>query len=102
MVGARAARGGAQAREVGVAQHAQQVAEVLLGAQHAGLLEHARVGLLDEVLGVLARAAQRPGGAVEPVEMVAQVVGIQAARRGADAGGGGVRGSAWSAAIGIA
>ena len=30
------------------------------------------VGLLDEVLGVLARTAQRPGGAIEPVEVVTE------------------------------
>src|SRR6185437_7270859 len=77
---------------MGVAQHAQQVAEVLLGADHSRLLEHARVGLLDEVLGVLARAAQGPGGTVEAVEVVAQVVGVEAARRGGYGCGGARKG----------
>jgi hypothetical protein len=32
--------------------------------------EHTRVGFLDEVLGVLAGAGERPGGPVEPVDVV--------------------------------
>ena len=34
--------------------------------------EHARIRLLHEVLRVLAPAAQRPGGPVEPVEVVSE------------------------------
>ena len=53
-VRSRPARGSAKAREVGVAEHAQQISEVISGAEHARLLKHARVRVLDEVLGVLA------------------------------------------------
>ncbi len=56
----------------GVAQRAQEVAEVVLVAEQARPREQARVGLLDEVLGLLARPAERPGGPVEPVEVVSE------------------------------
>jgi hypothetical protein len=39
--------------EEGVAQRAQEVAEVILVAEQARAPEDARVGFLDEVLGVL-------------------------------------------------
>ncbi len=54
----------------GVAQRTQEIAEVVLVAEQARPSEHACVGLLDEILGVLTRAAQSPRGPVEPVEMV--------------------------------
>jgi hypothetical protein len=37
-----------------VAQHAQQVADVIVVAQESRLGEHASEGLLDQVLGLLA------------------------------------------------
>ena len=44
--------------------------------------KHARVGFLDEILGVLARAGQCPGGSVEPVEMVSEPSGVERALHG--------------------
>ena len=46
-------------------------------AEQARAGEHARVGFLDEVLGVLPRAAECPGGPVEPVEVVSEPGGIE-------------------------
>ena len=69
-----AAPGLAQAADVGVAQHAQEVAQVVVAAQHARPREHAGVGLLHEVLRVMAVAAQRPGRAEEPVDVVAELL----------------------------
>ena len=46
-------------------------------AEHAGLGEEARVGLLYEVLGVVAGAAQRPGRSIEPVQVVAECVTLE-------------------------
>ena len=62
-----------------VAQRAQQVAEVVLVPEQAWPREHARVRLLDEILGVLPRAGQRPCGPVEPVEMAAEPGGVERA-----------------------
>ena len=39
--------------------------------------EDARVGLLHEVLGVLTGAAQRPGGSIEPIQVVAECVTLE-------------------------
>ena len=55
-----------------VAEDAEQVAEVVLVAKEPRPRKHARVRLLDEVLGILARAAERPRGPVEPVEVIAE------------------------------
>src|SRR5439155_20601435 len=63
----------------GVAQRTQEVAEIVLLAEQAWAAEQARIGLLDEVLGVLARAAERPGGPVEPVEVVSKPGGVKRA-----------------------
>ena len=63
----------------GVAQRTQEVAEVVLVAKQARAGEQARVGLLDEILGILARAAERPGGPVEPVEVVSEPGGVERA-----------------------
>jgi hypothetical protein len=64
-------------REKGVAERAQEVAEIVLVAQEARSPEHARIGLLNEILGVLAGTAERPGGSVEPVEVVSDSGGVE-------------------------
>ena len=53
-----------------VAQDAQQVAQVVVAAQPAGPCEHARAGVLDKVLGLVAVAAERPRGAEQPIEVI--------------------------------
>ena len=63
---------GALLVEEGVAQRAQEVAEVVLVAEQARAPEDACVGFLDKVLGVLAGARERPGGPVEPIEVVSE------------------------------
>src|SRR4029079_5275719 len=75
-VGPRAARRGAARGQERVVQRAHQVRE-LVPAHAPRLGEHARAQLLHEVLGVLARTAQRPGGAVERVEVADERVGIE-------------------------
>ena len=60
-----------------VAQRAQEVAEIVLVPEQARPGEHARVRLLDEILGVLARAGERPRGPVEPVEVVSEPGGVE-------------------------
>ena len=62
-----------------VAEHPQQVADVVLGAEHARLAEHARERLLHQVLGLLARAAQAPCSPVEPVDVIAERLWIELA-----------------------
>jgi hypothetical protein len=62
---------------MGVAQHAQQVSEVVLAAQQAGLGQHARVRVLNEVLGVLARSAEAPCRPVQPVNVIPKPLGLQ-------------------------
>src|SRR5439155_5893799 len=62
-----------------IAQRTQEVAEVVLVVEQARASEQARVGLLDEVLGILARAAERPSGPVKPVEVVSEPSGIERA-----------------------
>ena len=52
--GLRAPRGGPALAEIGVPQHPQQVADVIVGVQHPRLAQHPREGLLDEILGLLA------------------------------------------------
>ena len=70
--GAQPAALGSLLGQEGVAQRTEEVAEVVLVAEQPGSPEHARVGLLDEVLGVLAGAAERPGGPVEPVYVISE------------------------------
>src|ERR1019366_4985073 len=72
-----AASGRPPGGEEGVAQHPQQVAEIVLGVQPARLAQNLRKGLLHKILGLLTRAAQRPGGPVEPVYVVAERVGVE-------------------------
>ena len=52
---------------------------IVVAAQHAGLGEHAHERLLDEVLGVLARAAQRPCRPVQAVHVLRQRLWIEIA-----------------------
>src|SRR4029079_16736596 len=76
-VGTRAARGGAARGQKCVVQRAHQVRE-LVPVDAPRLGEYARAQLLHEVLGVLAGAAQRPGGAVQRVEVADEGLGIEA------------------------
>ena len=69
---------------MGVAQHPHQVAEVVVAAQPARPRQDERVGLLHEVLGILAPAAQRPGRPEEPVNVVAQPARIELVERPRD------------------
>ena len=72
-----AAGGGAALADERVVQRAQQIGEIALAAQHTRAREHARVGLLHEVVGVVARAAQCPGRPVQAVEVVAESRRVQ-------------------------
>src|SRR5581483_1927640 len=60
-----------------VAQDPQQVAEVVLAPDDARLAEHVRERLLHEVLRVFARAAQRPRGPVEAIDVIAEPGRVQ-------------------------
>jgi hypothetical protein len=73
----RPSRGRPPAADERVAQRAQQVADVILGGQKARLAEDLGAGLLEEFLRLLPGTAQPPGGAVEPIEVVAQVVWVE-------------------------
>jgi hypothetical protein len=72
--GTEAAALGAPLGQEGVAERAQEVADVVLAAEQARAAEDSCVGLLDEV-GVLAGAAERPRGPVEPVDVSPSRVG---------------------------
>ena len=72
------ARAGAQPRVERVAQGAHQIA-ALVAADHPGSSQDARERLLHEILGILAGSAQRPGGAVESVEMLTERLRVEAA-----------------------
>ena len=61
----------------GVAQRAQEVAEVVFVAEQARAGEKPRIGFLHEVLSVLTVAAESPGGTVEPVDVVSEPRGIE-------------------------
>ncbi len=74
-------RGGAPGGEEGVAQHRHQVGELVLAAQQPRTGEHPRERLLDEVFRLVGRTAQSPRGAVEPVEMARQRLGIERGHR---------------------
>lgn len=60
-------------------QGAVQVGDVVLAPYQPGAPQNALVGLLYEVLGVLARAAQRPGRPEQPVEVITERVWIKGA-----------------------
>jgi hypothetical protein len=78
----RTARGRAPRVEVGVAQRPVQLAEIVLTAHEARSAQHPLIGLLDEVLGVLAGAAQCPRRPKEPVEVVAERLWVEGPRHG--------------------
>ena len=60
-----------------VAQRSQEVPEVVFVAEKARAGEHPRERLLNEVLRILAGPGERPGGPVEPVEMVSEPGGFE-------------------------
>ena len=71
----------AHTADIGVAQHPQEVAEIVVAAQPPRLRQHERVGLLHQVLGILAPAAQRPGRSVQPVHVVAEPARLEPVER---------------------
>ena len=70
-----------------VAQRARQVVELAVAAQPAGARQHAGVGLLRQLVGEMRGAGQRPGEAVDAIEVLGGAVGS----RGVVSG----RGEAW-------
>ena len=74
----RAARRGAQPRVEGVAQGAHEI-PALVAPDHARTGQDARERLLHEVLRVFPGSAQRPGSAVERVQVLAKRLRVQAA-----------------------
>jgi hypothetical protein len=77
----RPRRAAPTARDELVAQRPQQVAEVVLVPQEPRPSQHAYVGLLHEILGVVGVPGQRPRRPEEPVDVVAKQVGVQPAWR---------------------
>ncbi len=63
--------------EVGRVQRAVEVRDVVLAPHEPRPAQDLRVGLLHEILGVLARTAQRPRRAEEPVDVVAEGLRIE-------------------------
>src|SRR5581483_12421989 len=55
----------------------EQIADVVLGAQDARLAEHPGEGLLDEVFGLLTRAAEAPCGAIQAIDVIAERLWIE-------------------------
>jgi len=55
--------------------------EVVVPAQHAGARQDARIGFLDQVLGVVRIAAEPPCGPVQPVDVVAECGRVKPAGR---------------------
>ena len=60
-----------------VAKHPEQIADVVIGMQDPRLSQNARECLLDQVLGLLARAAQAPRRSVQPIDVVTERLGIE-------------------------
>jgi hypothetical protein len=75
----RASRGRAVMADVDVAEHFQEIAE-LIAAQQPRAGEDPRVRLLHEVLSVVRMAAQRPGRPEQAVDVRAQILRIEQAR----------------------
>ena len=71
---------GAALADQRVAHRAQQIAELVVFAEQPRPREHARVGLLDEVLGLFARACPGPRCAVEARKVPHRTIGIEPAR----------------------
>src|SRR5215216_1360624 len=63
--------------EEGIAQHLEQVAEVIVVADPARLREHPRERLLHEVLGFNTRTGQRPRSPKQAIDVVAQGAWIE-------------------------
>ena len=62
----------------GVAQHAEEIRQrVLRPGDLARPAQHPLVGLLHQILGVLAGAGQGPGRAEEAIEVIAEACGLQ-------------------------
>jgi hypothetical protein len=64
-----------------VPQHLEQIPEIVLVADTPRLGKDQRERLLDEVLGVRPRAGERPGGAKQAIDVIAQGRGIEHALR---------------------
>ena len=73
-----ALRGGLRLLAPGVAEHAHQVREIAVAAHEARPAQDALEGVLDEVLGVVAGAAERVGRAVQALAVVARSRGREA------------------------
>ena len=63
----------------GVAQRPDEVAALVFPVDQARPGEHARAGLLHEVLGLFARGGPGPGGAVEARQLLGHTVGVEPA-----------------------
>jgi hypothetical protein len=63
-----------------VAKGSKQIGEVVVMPQEPGSREHVDVGLLDEIIGAFARPGERPSGAVQTVEVVADPGRVQNTR----------------------
>ena len=70
---------------VDVAQHPEEVGELVAPPQDARAGEDARVRLLHEVLRVVGVAAHGPRRPEQAVDVPARVLGIEEARHGWDA-----------------
>jgi hypothetical protein len=77
--GDRPARCGTPTREEGIAQDPHQVVELLAPAKHPRAREGAGQSVQVELLGVLARPAQCPGGAVKAINVLVKAFGIECA-----------------------
>jgi hypothetical protein len=73
----RAPGGSAPRRDERVAQNRQQIAHAVLGAQHPRLSQHPSERLLKEIPGLFARTAEGPRRPVEPIDVVAEHLGVE-------------------------
>jgi hypothetical protein len=65
---------------VHVAQRAKQVGDVVLGRQQPGLAQDPSEGFLHQIFGLLAGAAHRPRGSVEPIDVIPEPLGVELPR----------------------
>src|SRR6185503_11749048 len=77
---------GAALADQRVAKRAEQIAELVLAADQSGPRENARVGLLDEILRLLARPRPRTRSSVETRKVLYRTFGIEPARHGSNDG----------------